>query len=118
MPKLPALLLTSVLLPCGVTCHIGLTYGNFLEIEREVNSGITLKAGDKAEQTISGEVISTEKNKLLSIAVKQWDLEDDNGIMPITIENIMKLPLEDGEVLYNAVSELYRKKTTDETKKK
>jgi hypothetical protein len=119
MPKLSDIGLKEVKLPSSqVTCFIGMSYGDFLKIEQEVNNSITIKTGKDAQNEISGKVISTEKEKLLLIALKKWDLEGDNGILPISIEHIGMLPVEDGEFLYKEISKLYKKETSEDAKKK
>jgi len=120
MPKLSTLGLKEIkLTESQVTCFIGMTYGDYLSIEREVNESINIKTGKDVQNEVNGKVMSAEKEKLLITAVKKWDIEDDNGaILPISLETISMLPVADGEQLYEEVSKLHKKKTDDQTKKK
>jgi len=120
VPILQQLGTNKIILPVSkITCEIGLSYGDVTAIEDAINSSMELKTGKDVVNTINGSVISKEKSLLLTLGIKSWDATDKDGhVLPISMESLALLELDDGNFLYEELSKQHKKKTTQEDKKK
>lgn len=119
MPVKKSLGLKDVLLPSGITCKIGLTWGEKKKINNVWLEDLKLDTEtSKPTGDIPATIIQKQNELALSLAVKEWDMTFEDGKpVPITLEELMSLDGDDGEVLEAAITELLKTENSEEVKK-
>lgn len=119
MPIKKSLELKSVKLPSGITCKIGLTWGEKKQINNIWLQDLELDTEtNKPTGAISATIIQKQNELALSLAVKEWDMMlDSENMVPITLDELMSLTSEDGDVLEKAINDLLKVENSDEVKK-
>lgn len=122
MPILQKVATQPVVLPAtGITCHIALTWGEKKQIENFWTKDIKISVGSSGAEksgSLDGSMLEEQNKLALQLAVKSWDAEETAGVpLPLTVENMMLLPSEDGAVLQSAINALLGYTNEEETKK-
>jgi len=119
MPIKKSLSLKEVKLPSGVTCKIGLTWGEKKKINNIWLEDLELDTEtSKPTGSIPATIIQKQNDLALSLAVKEWDMTYEDGKpVPVTLEELQELDGEDGDVLEKAITELLKSENGEEVKK-